>query len=89
MYYSEDEYEKSHSHMAKIDFDKSDFRFAHLDEKFEPRIASIFNQTASRKFGIKIKLKLREVILLDIQYMMDIFCNRNLVDKTTKSKTKM
>ena len=70
--------------MADINFGKSDFQFAQLDEKFEPHIASLFNHTSGRNIGIKTKLDLREVILLCSQSEIDLFCNRYLVDKTTK-----
>ena len=69
--------------MAGIDFGKSDFQFAQLDEEFEPRIASVFNQTTGHNISIKPKLNLREVILLDSQSMIDIFRNQALVEKTT------
>ena len=75
--------------MAEISFGKSDFQFAHLDDKFKPRIVSIFNQTDRCNVSIKPKLGLREVILLDIQSTMDIFCNRYLLENTTKSKKKI
>ena len=41
---SEDEDESSHFQMADINFGKSDFQFAQLDEEFKPCIASILNQ---------------------------------------------
>ena len=50
--------------MADINFGKSYFQFAQLDEEFEPRIAIIFNHTSGRNVGIKTKLDLRDVILL-------------------------
>ena len=86
---SEDEDEASHFQMVKINYVKSDFQFEHLDKKFEPRIASLFNQTAGCNISIKTKLDLREVILLDSQLAMDLFCNQYLLEKTTKPKTKM
>ena len=60
-----------------------------MDEKFEPHIKSLFNQTDGHNIRIETKLYLREVILLDIQLEMDLFCNIYLVEKTTNSKTKM
>jgi hypothetical protein len=60
------------------------FQFAQLDKKFEPRIAKLFKQT-----GSSIKLDLKEVILLDSQYTMDLFCNAALVSKISKSKSSM
>jgi hypothetical protein len=58
--------------------------FAQVDTKTEPRIAKLFKQT-----GSSIKLDLREVILLDSQSTMDLFCNSALVSKTSKSKSSM
>ena len=86
---SEDEDEASKFQMAEINFGKSDFQFAQLDKEFEPRIPRLFNQTAGRNVSMKNKFNLREVILLDKQSTMDLFCNRYLIEKTTKSKTKM
>ena len=74
-YVSEDEDEASHFQMDEINFGKSDFQFAQLDEEIEPGIASIFNQTSGHNVRIKTKLYLREVILLEIQLTMNIFCN--------------
>ena len=89
LYDSEDEDEASHFQIAEINFCKSDSQFAQLDEEFKPRITSLYNQTDGHNVGIKTKLYLREVILLDSQLTMDIFYNLSLLEKTTKSKTKM
>ena len=70
---SEDEDEESRFQVADSNFGKSDYRFAQLDEEFEPLITSIFNHTAGRKVGIKSKLNFREVIFLESQLKMDIF----------------
>jgi hypothetical protein len=59
-------------------------QFAQLDKKFEPRIAKIFKQA-----GSSIKLDLKEVILLDSQSTMDIFCNTALVSKISRSRSSM
>jgi hypothetical protein len=59
-------------------------QFAQVDIEFKPRIAKLFKQA-----GSKIKLDLREIIILDIQSMMDLFCNAALVSKTSKSKSSM
>ena len=75
--------------MNEINFGKTDFQFTHLDKKFKPHIANIFNYTASRNVGIKINLDLREVILIDSQSKMDIFFDGALVEKTVKPKTKI
>jgi hypothetical protein len=58
--------------------------FAHVEKEFEPRIAKLFKQA-----GSKIKLDLREIILLDSQSTMDLFCNTALVSKTSKSKSSL
>jgi hypothetical protein len=57
---------------------------AQLDKKFEPRIAKLFKQA-----GSSIKLYLKEVILLDSQSTMDLFCNAALVRKISKSRSNM
>jgi hypothetical protein len=59
-------------------------QFAQLDKKFEPRIAKLFKQA-----GSSIKLDLKEVILLDSQSTMDLFCNAALVSKISKSRSNM
>jgi hypothetical protein len=59
-------------------------QFEQVDNKFEPRIANIFKQT-----GSSVKLDLRDVILLDSQSTMNLFCNAALVSKTSKSKSSM
>jgi hypothetical protein len=59
-------------------------QFAQVDKKFEPRIDKHFKQT-----GSSITLDYREVILLDSQSTMDLFCNTALVSKTRKSKSSM
>jgi hypothetical protein len=59
-------------------------QFAQLDKKFEPRIAKLFKQT-----GSSIKLDLMEVILLDSQSTIDLFCNAPLVSKNSESKSSM
>jgi hypothetical protein len=59
-------------------------QFAQLDKKCEPRITDLFKQT-----GSSIKLDLKEVILLDSQSTMDLFCNTALVSKISKSRSNM
>jgi hypothetical protein len=59
-------------------------QFAQVDKEFEPRIAKLLN-----KAGSKIKLDLREIIILDSQSTMELLCNAALVSKTSKSKSSM
>jgi hypothetical protein len=56
-------------------------QFAQLNKKFEPIIAKLFKQA-----GSSIKLDIKEVILLDSQSTMDLFCNADLVRKISKSR---
>jgi serine protease inhibitor ecotin len=60
-------------------------QFAQVDKGFKPRIMELFKQN----HGSKIKLDLREVILLDIQSTMDLFCNSATVGKNNKSASSM
>jgi hypothetical protein len=57
-------------------------QFAQLDKKFEPIIAKLFKQAVS-----SIKFDLKEIILLDSQSTMNLFCNAALVSKISKSKS--
>ena len=59
--------------------------FAQVEQNFEPRIATILNQSAIHES----KLDLTQVILLDNQSTMDLFCNESLVSMTYESKTPM
>jgi hypothetical protein len=68
---SEGEDEASHFHMDAA------LQFAQVKKKFEPRIAKLFKQA-----GLSVKIDLREVIILDSQSTMDLFCNAALVSKT-------
>ena len=56
-----------------------------VEKNFEPRIATILNQSASHES----KLEITQVILLDNQSTMDLFCNEALVSTTFESKTPM
>jgi hypothetical protein len=56
-------------------------QFVQVNKEFEPKIAKLFKQS-----GSKIKLDLQEIILLDSQSTMDLFCNAALVSKTSKYK---
>jgi hypothetical protein len=55
-------------------------QFAQIENDFSPTIANLFKQSHSpKKLVTKMKLDLREIILLDSQSTMDLFCNQNLV----------
>jgi hypothetical protein len=75
---SEDDDCRSHFQMYAA------LQLAQLYKEFEPIIANLFKQA-----GSSVKIELREVILLDSQSTMDIFCNAALVSKTCKSTTSM
>ena len=59
--------------------------FAQVEQNFEPRIATVLNQSASHES----KLDLTQVILLDNQSTMNLLCNESLVSTTFESKTPM
>ena len=59
--------------------------FSQVEQNFEPRITTILNQSASHES----KLDLTQVILLDNQSTMDLFCNKSLVSTVFESKTPM
>lgn len=61
------------------------FQFSTLNEHFDSDIRLVFNQAESKK----IKLDLREVILLDSQSTIDLLCNYKLVRKIFKSNSTM
>ena len=69
---SDDEYEDRASHFQIAG---SRFQVTQLNQEFKPRIAKIFNQAQNTNN----KLDLREIILLDIQSTMYLFCNPELV----------
>ena len=56
-----------------------------MNREFEPHIAKLFNQVTD----FNNKLDLREIILLDSQSTMDLFCNQALVTETYKSISSM
>jgi hypothetical protein len=60
-------------------------QFAQVDKGFEPGIVKLFKQN----HGSKTKLDLGEVILLDRQSTMDLFCNSAMVVNTIKSASSM
>ena len=70
--------EESHFQHAKRNVGKHSFQFAQLDAEFEPQISQLFKQ--SSKSRDTAQLYLREIIILDSQSTMDIFCNIYLVD---------
>jgi hypothetical protein len=59
-------------------------QFAQVEKEFETGIAKLFKEA-----GLLVKIDLQEVILLDSQSTMDLFCNAALVSKTCKSTTSM
>ena len=63
---------------SHFQFADGGFQFTQVENEFEPQIAKLFKQT----HGTKIKLDLREIILLDSQSTMDLICNPALVKKT-------
>jgi hypothetical protein len=74
-----DIYESEGEEVSHFQVDQ-DLQFVQLDKKFEPRIAKLFKQA-----GSSIKLDLKEVILLESQSTMDLFCNTALVSNISKS----
>ena len=82
---SDEDEEVSHFQMSK-----NQFQFTQIESNFEPQIAKLFKQShGGQKFGTKVKLDLKEVLLLDSQSTMDLFCNRALVENVNNSKTTM
>ena len=61
--------------------DHDEFQFAQVETEFEPQIANLFKQ----RHGPKLKLNLRQVILLDSQSTIDLLCNKALVTNVSKS----
>jgi hypothetical protein len=57
------------------------FQFTQLESKFGPNISNAFKQA----HGDKITLDLKNIKLLDSQSTMDLFCNKNLVQKIYKT----
>jgi hypothetical protein len=84
---------------SHFQFEVGGFQFAQVETEFEPQIAKLFKQAwTPRKVrkdsklvkaaDTRIKLDLREVILLDSQLTMDLFCNRALVKKAFRAAGK-
>jgi hypothetical protein len=79
------------------------FQFTQVENTFEPTIAKLFQQawknsprvrndgksTLPPTFGSKTPIDLRQVILLDSQSTMDLFCNRSFLKKSFRSKKSM
>jgi hypothetical protein len=85
---------------SHFQFDENGFQFTQVEHEFEPQIAKLFKQAwTTRKArndsklaqaaGTQTKLDLREVILLDSQSTMDLFCNRAVVKLTFRSDKSM
>jgi hypothetical protein len=66
--------------------DAFQFQFTQLESEFEPRISSLLFKQAH---GAKVALDLKQIILLDSQSTMDLFCNKELVGGTYKSSDSM
>ena len=62
------------------------YQSAQIEPGFEPRIAKLFKQACD---DTKLKIDLRQVILLDSQSTMDLFCNHAFVEKTFESSSSM
>jgi hypothetical protein len=78
-----DIYESELEEVSHFQVDQA-LQLAQLDKKFEPIISKLFKQA-----DYSIKLDLKEVILLNSQSTMDLFCNASLVRKISKSKSSM
>ena len=76
---SDDAEETSH-----FQADPTAFQF--VQEGFQPAIEKLFKQDQETD---PTNLDLRWVILLDSESTMDLFCNKDLVDKVWKSEDKM
>jgi hypothetical protein len=62
------------------------FQFTQLEKVFELHITELFKQS----HGVKsVDLDLREIILLDSQSTMDLFCNQALIGNSFKANTSM
>ena len=56
-----------------------------LNRKFESRIFKFFKQN-TKSIKKKLKLNLRKMILLNSQSIIDLFCNRKLINKSKRYK---
>jgi hypothetical protein len=66
-------------------FQVGGFQFMQVDNEFKLQITKMFKQM----LRTKIKLDLRQVILLDSQSTMDLICNPALIKKTFRSDKSM
>jgi hypothetical protein len=64
---------------------KAGLQFTQVEDNFSPQVTELFKQS----HGKKEKLDLREIVLLDSQSTMDLFCDPALVNKSFKSKDSM
>jgi hypothetical protein len=64
---------------------RSGVQFAQVARGFEPPIDKLFTPSQSKA----TTLDLREVLLLDSRSTVDLICNRELVDRTFRSKKSM
>ena len=79
---SDDDEEEKKSHFQIAD---GEFQFTQLKQEFEPQIAKLFNRAPE----FNNKLDLRDIILLDSQSTMDLFCNQALITETYKYSSSM
>jgi Reverse transcriptase (RNA-dependent DNA polymerase) len=70
---------------SHFQFANDGFQFTQVEHEFEPKIAQLFKQAHCSR----MKLDLREIILLDSQSTMDLICNPALVKKIFRSGTQM
>ena len=84
---SEGEEEASHFQVceAQVGTEKA-FQFTQVESSFDPRIEALFKQSNADR---PKDLNLRNVLLLDSQSTMDLFCNRDLVEEIIPSKLQM
>jgi len=75
--------------LATSHFQHGAFQFAQVEEIFEAPISKLFQQRHTKCIqqmqGTKAKLDLQEIMLLDSQSTVDLFCNEELIGETSKS----
>ena len=79
---SDDDEEEQNLHIQIAD---RGLQFTQLHREFEPYNANLFNQAPY----FNNKLDLGEIIILDSQSTVDLFCNQALVKETYKSSISM